>query len=89
MANTKSAIKAARQSEERRARNRSVRTRVRTATKAAVAAVGSPAEQDALRTAQSVLDRAARKGVLHPNAAARRKSRLARSANAAAQTGKR
>lgn len=82
MANTKSAIKAARQSEKRRAANRSVRTRVRTATKAALQAPAGQGE-DAFRAAQSVIDRAAKKGVLHRRAAARRKSRLARRINAA------
>jgi len=84
MANTKSALKAIRQSERRRVRNRSVRTRVRTATKAALAAGGGPVGEQTLRTAQSVIDRAAKRGVLHWRAAARRKSRLARRANAAA-----
>lgn len=85
MANTKSALKRIRQSEKQRARNRSVRTRVRTASKAALTAVGTPAAEEALRTAQSVLDRAAKRGVLHPRTAARRKSRLAKRANAAAR----
>jgi len=84
LANTKSAIKMVRQAEKRRAENRSVRTRVRSASKAASAAVGTPTSTEALRTAQSVIDRAAKRGVLHPRAAARRKSRLARLANAAA-----
>lgn len=86
MANTKSALKAVRQSERRRVRNRSVRTRVRTASKAVLKAVGGRDASSAtglLRTAQSVIDRAAKRGVLHPRAAARRKSRLARAANAA------
>lgn len=86
MANTKSAIKMVKQSEKRRAQNRSVRTRVRSASKAVTAAVGTPDSAAALQTAQSVIDRAAKRGVLHPRAAARRKSRLARLANAAAAT---
>lgn len=77
MANTKSALKAARQAETRRAANRSVRTRVRTATKAAQSAPADGREA-AARTAQSVIDRAAKHGVLHWRAAARRKSRLAK-----------
>lgn len=82
MANTKSAMKAARQAEARRAANRSVRTRIRTATKVAQTA---PADgrTDALRQAQSVIDRAAKGGVLHWRAAARRKSRLAKRLQAA------
>jgi len=84
LANTKSAIKRIKQAERQRTRNRSVRTRVRTAGKAALAAIGTPEAAAALQTAQSVIDRAAKRGVLHPRAAARRKSRLARRANAAA-----
>jgi small subunit ribosomal protein S20 len=86
MANTKSAKKAARQAERRRQRNRPVRTRVRTASKAVVLAVQAgdlDKAAAALRTAQSVLDRAAKRGVIHWRAAARRKSRLARRLSAA------
>ncbi len=84
MANTKSAIKAARQAEKRRAANRSVRTRVKTASKAVVTALGSGGAVEAsLQTAQSVIDRAAKRGVLHHRAAARRKSRLMKRVNAA------
>ena len=83
MANTKSALKAVRQSERRRTRNRSVRTRVRTATKAVTTLLGARQRDEAavaaaLSGAQSVIDRAAKRGVLHPRTAARRKSRLAR-----------
>lgn len=87
MANTKSAIKAARQGEKRRAANRSVRTRVKNATKAVKLAVRGSAEETAaaIQAAQSVIDRAAKRGVLHPRAAARRKSRLMKKVNAAAQ----
>jgi small subunit ribosomal protein S20 len=82
LANTKSAIKAARQSEARRAANRSTRTRVRTATKAAQTAQ-APSQDEAFRSAQSVIDRATKHGVLHWRAAARRKSRLAKRLQAA------
>lgn len=87
LANTKSAIKAARQAEKRRVANRSVRTRVKNASKAVATAVSGGAEgaASALRTAQSVIDRAAKRGVLHPRAAARRKSRLMKKLNAAAK----
>ncbi len=85
MANTHSAIKQARKSEKRRVRNRSVRTRVRTTTKAVLLAESPETATSALRTAQRVLDRAAKRGVIHPNTAARRKSRLAKRVHAAAQ----
>ncbi len=84
MANTKSALKAARQAEARRAANRSVRTRIRTATKAAEKAPVESREA-AARGAQSVIDRAAKHGVLHWRAAARKKSRLAKRLQQAAQ----
>lgn len=61
-----------------------MRTRVRTATKAAISAAGQEGAEAAMRTAQSVIDRAAKKGVLHRRAAARRKSRLARRVRVAA-----
>ena len=88
LANNKSAIKRVRQAEERRSRNRSVRTRVRNVGKAVLQAAAAPGKDpaaltDALRAAQSIIDRAAKHGVLHRRAAARRKSRLARRAQAA------
>jgi small subunit ribosomal protein S20 len=56
-------------------RNKAVRAEVRTRVKAAVAA-GEP-EGDATRAAMARIDRAAAKGVMHKNTAARKKSRLA------------
>jgi len=70
-----------RQSVQRRERNRAVRSETRTAIKKAVvvAEAGQPKEAgEAYRRAQQVIDVAARKGVLHKRAAARKKSRLAR-----------
>jgi small subunit ribosomal protein S20 len=80
LANTKSAIKAMRQSERRRVRNRAIRSRTRTFVKRArVAAENAPLAPDteeAVRQAISALDRAVTKGVIHRNNAARRKARL-------------
>jgi small subunit ribosomal protein S20 len=78
LTNTKSAQKAHRQSVKRAARNRPIRSAVRTYVKKATAAVAERADQatEIVREAVSALDRAARKGIIHPNAAARRKSRL-------------
>lgn len=79
MANTKSAIKRARQNLERRARNRQVLSRSRTAVRRADRLIAEgDAEQaaEAVRVAISMIDRAAQKGVIHANQAARRKSRL-------------
>lgn len=81
MPNTKSAAKAMRQSLKRRQRNRSVRTATRTQLKKARLAVESLPQEEALaavRRAARALDKAAQKGVIHRNNAARRKSRLMR-----------
>jgi small subunit ribosomal protein S20 len=77
-----------RQEQKRRAHNRSIKSRVKTyITKArqAIAAPTADVEEatEAVRDAVSELDRAAKKGVLHKNNAARRKSRLMKQLNAA------
>ncbi len=84
MPNIKSAEKRLRQSAVRQARNMPVRTRARSAVRAATTAIadGSADRDEAVRQAVSALDRATQKGIIHPNAAARRKSRLMRRANA-------
>ena len=79
MANTKSAKKRIRQNEKRRIRNREVMSRTRTYLKRADKSIESgdyPASEEAVQKAISELDRAASKGVIHKNNAARRKSRL-------------
>ena len=72
--------KRAEKQEKRRLRNRSVRSAVKTfITKARTAITGDAAAdttESAILQAISELDRAARKGIIHPNNAARRKSRL-------------
>jgi small subunit ribosomal protein S20 len=72
--------KRAEKQEKRRVRNRSVRSAVKTyITKARTAIAGEAAgesTESAILRAISELDRAARKGIIHPNNAARRKSRL-------------
>ena len=81
MANIKSAIKRNKQNEKRRLRNRIIRGRARTFVKRARAQQDSATPEDARQaTLQAVkaLDKAAEKGVLHKNNAARRKSRLMR-----------
>lgn len=79
MANLASAIKRIRQNEKRRLRNRVHRNRARTFVKKARLAIENGEAEDA-RTATleaiKALDRAAEKGVIHKNNAARRKSRL-------------
>lgn len=88
MANIKSQIKRNRQNEKRRLRNRVFRGRARTfVAKARTALENSGAEEAkaAVLDAVSALDRAAEKGVIHKNNAARRKSRLMKSMNAQAK----
>ena len=87
LANTKSAKKAIRASARRRLQNQPIRTGAKSAVKKAVVAVaqeaGAEATTSAVVAAISALDRAASKGVIHPNNAARRKSRLMAKLNAA------
>ncbi len=85
MANIASQIKRNRQNEKRRLRNRAVRSEVRTRIKAAVEAAGTDQQDEAYRAAVKRIDKAASKGVMHKNAAARAKSRLAAQVKAAAE----
>ncbi len=87
MANIKSARKRARQAVGLRSRNMSLRTTARSAikeVKKAIAAGDKKAAAAALVKSQSVIDRVAAKGVVHRNAAARQKSRLAHAIKAMA-----
>jgi small subunit ribosomal protein S20 len=80
MANIKSAQKAARQAVKRRAHNVTLRTALRTAVKnveKAIAAGKKDLAAAALEKSRSTIDRMAAKGIVHRNAAARYKSRLA------------
>jgi small subunit ribosomal protein S20 len=74
MANTKSAAKRARQSASRALRNRGVRTRLRSLRKSAGA--GDKPDLEKIRELISSLDKAAKRGLIHQNAANRRKARL-------------
>ena len=78
MANIKSQIKRNKQNEKRRIKNRNARGYARTAVNQARAAFeeNAPETKDAVLKAISALDKAAEKGVIHKNNAARRKSRL-------------
>lgn len=87
MANIKSQIKRNRQNEKRRVRNRVFRGRARTLIAKAQTAIESESQDtaaEAVRMAISSLDKAAEKGILHKNNAARRKSRLMKRLNASA-----
>lgn len=87
MPNIKSSERSVKTDAERRAKNFAVKSSVKTATRKVVEAVKSSKEdaKDLLANASSVIDKAAAKGVIHRNAAARKKSRLARKANKAAE----
>jgi small subunit ribosomal protein S20 len=86
LANIKSQIKRNKQNEVRHERNKAVRSELKTRTKNAIAAANVDAEDAAeqLRLAVKRIDKAAAKGVIHPNQAARRKSRLVRGVAATA-----
>jgi small subunit ribosomal protein S20 len=81
LANIKSAKKRILVSRDRNARNKSIRSKVKTAVKkvdAAVLAQDKEAAQAALLLASSEIDKAKVKGVYHKNTAARKVSRLAK-----------
>ncbi|MGY6500328.1 MAG: 30S ribosomal protein S20 [Acidimicrobiales bacterium] len=77
MANIKSQKKRNRQNEKLRARNKAVRSELKTRTKRAETAAASGEEtEELLRVSIKRIDQAAAKGILHKNAANRQKSRL-------------
>jgi small subunit ribosomal protein S20 len=73
MANTRSAAKRARQTTKRSLRNPTVVTRLRTIQKQVRSAAPSA---DQIRAVISAIDKAAKRGIIHRNAATRRKARL-------------
>ncbi len=86
MANTQSAKERIRNSARKAVYNRLHRSRARTyvkKTRALIAQKNLPAAREEIIKAISALDRAAGKGVIHPNNAARRKSRLVKLLNKA------
>ena len=85
MANIKSAKKRILVSKKRADRNKSVRSRIKTAEKKVVAAIEAgdkAAATEALRAAVSELDKATNKGIYHKNTTARKVSRLTKAVNA-------
>ena len=85
MANHKSAIKRARQSEEQRVRNRSRKTRMKNVIRDLDEAIAGKSPEKAaeqLKKAISVIAKTASKGVIHKNTASRKISRLTRAVNA-------
>ena len=80
MPNIKAAIKWTRASEKRRKRNLAVNSKLKTLSKKASATGATDADRKA---AASAFDKAAARGIIHKNKANRKKSRLAKRANAA------
>ncbi|HEY2139703.1 MAG TPA: 30S ribosomal protein S20 [Chthoniobacterales bacterium] len=78
MANTRSASKRARQTTKRALRNRSVLTRLRSMQKG-VSSAGDKPDVNSVRAMISAIDKAAKRGIIHRNAAKRRKARLNKS----------
>jgi small subunit ribosomal protein S20 len=87
VAHTLSAKKRVRQTVKRRGRNRDRKREIRLELKKVHAAITSGDKTAAaaeLKAAQTILDRISARGTIHPNTAARRKSRLAKKINALA-----
>ncbi|MBI3998164.1 MAG: 30S ribosomal protein S20 [Armatimonadetes bacterium] len=76
----KSGLKHLRKSAKRQQANAALKSRIKTLTRTALGKV------EMIPVAQAELDKAAARGIIHPNAAARRKSRLMRRASASAAT---
>jgi small subunit ribosomal protein S20 len=77
--NIKAALKWQRQTERRTLRNLAMKTRLKTIFKKAISA-----QPETAPAVEAQFDKAARKGIIHPNKAARKKARLARAIRVAA-----
>lgn len=81
MANHKSALKRATQNEIKRIRNKATKTRIKKVTKEVRLSLNEDSSEMTLKklnTAQSLIDNAAKKGVIHKKTAARKISRLSK-----------
>ena len=86
MPNIKSAKKRVLVAANKTARNKALKSNLKTTVKKAEAAIAEGAgEQEAIRLAIKRIDQACAKGILHKNTAARRKSKLVRKLNSAKQ----
>ena len=83
MANIKSQKKRNKTNAKAHERNKAVKAELKTRTKQVDASLGTDDSADAVRLAVKRIDMAASKGIIHKNAAARKKSRLMKRANAA------
>ncbi|MFH2066668.1 MAG: 30S ribosomal protein S20 [Pseudomonadota bacterium] len=83
MANHKSALKRAKQNENRQMRNKTIKTRVKNVVKEVRlgSADAGKDTSDTLNTAKSIIDKAAKKGAIHKRTAARKISRLSKLVN--------
>ncbi|HIU63479.1 MAG TPA: 30S ribosomal protein S20 [Candidatus Avacidaminococcus intestinavium] len=84
MPNIKSSIRSVKTDAERRAKNAPIKAALRNASRKVVSLTETASKEDAQTTfvqASSLLDKAARKSIIHKNAAARKKSRLAKRIN--------
>jgi small subunit ribosomal protein S20 len=89
LANTKSAKKEIRVAAARQERNKSIRSITKTVVHKAEVSVGKPGVESAaadLKSASSALDKAAQAGIMHANAASRKKGRLTRALNKTAKS---
>ena len=82
MANIKSQKKRNLTNAKRAERNKAVKSELKTRVKSATSSIGTDAQDGDVQLAIKRLDKAAAKGVIHPNQAARRKSRLMKKVNA-------
>jgi len=82
---TKSAIKAAKQAKKREARNKSLKTKMKTFIKKVLVLSKDNVDEakKVLPKAYSVIDTASKKNIIHPNNAARKKSQLAKAVDSA------
>ena len=83
MANIKSQKKRNITNAKRHERNKAVKAEMKTRTKRVEATIGTDDNEDAVKDAVKRIDSAASKGMIHKNAAARKKSRLMKKVNAA------
>jgi len=90
MANSRSALKRIKQSEKRRMRNKQVKTKVKNTIRSFISTLeedNNEAAQQQIKVVGKMIDKAASKGVMHKNTAARKKSRLAKKLNQSRQVG--
>lgn len=85
MPNIKSVVKDVKKSRERRLRNLAWKSKIKTFVKKTRRAFGTEEADELLKMTSSVVDSAAQKGIIHKNAARRRKSRLMKQAARAAK----